>query len=70
VTRKAGEEFDDTCVRDRIARATGWMFWGSFYGNEKGPCLFWEKEWGTITTTQYTERIMPLIDGMVSLARN
>lgn len=70
VIHKAGEEFDDICIRDRIARAPGWMFWGSFYSNQKDPCLFWEKEWGTITTAQYTERIVPLIDGMVSLARN
>ena len=46
------------------------MFQGLFYNNKKGPYLFQEKEQGTITAAQYTERIMPLIDGMVSLARN
>lgn len=46
------------------------MFWGSFYGNEKGPCLFWEKEWGTITSARYTERIVPLIYGIVTIARD
>ncbi|KAJ5240212.1 transposable element Tc1 transposase [Penicillium chermesinum] len=45
------------------------MFWGSIFGNEKGPCLFWEKEWGTITSARYIERIVPLIDGMVKMAR-
>lgn len=45
------------------------MFWGSFYGDQKGPCLFWEKEWGTINSERYTDRIVPLIDGMVTLAR-
>ncbi|KAJ5678485.1 transposable element tc3 transposase, partial [Penicillium maclennaniae] len=70
VTRRSGEEFDDTYVRERISRAPGWMFWGSFYGNEKGPCLFWEKEWGTITSARYTERIVPLIHGIVTMARD
>lgn len=46
------------------------MFWGSFFGNEKGPCLFWEKEWGSITSASYTDRIVPLVDGMVTMARN
>ncbi|KAJ5095272.1 transposable element tc1 transposase [Penicillium argentinense] len=44
VTPRSGEEFDDTCVRARVSCAPGWMFWGSFIGDEKGPCLFWEKE--------------------------
>lgn len=46
------------------------MFWGSFYGTEKGPCLFWEKEWGSIDSDSYTARIVPLIHGMVTLCRD
>lgn len=42
------------------------MFWGCFAGNEKGPCLSWEKQdWGSITSETYCERILPLIDGMI-----
>lgn len=40
------------------------MFWGSYsvkYG--KGLCLFWEKEWGTITAEKYLEKVIPLVDG-------
>jgi ketohexokinase/beta-glucosidase len=37
------------------------MFWGSFHGNIKGPGLFWEKDWGTIKSRSYYERIVPLI---------
>ena len=40
---------------------------GSFFGSEKGPCLFWEKEWGSITAERYSERIVPLIHGTVSM---
>jgi hypothetical protein len=39
------------------------MFWGSYsvkYG--KGPTVFWEKEWGSITGEKYAERIVPLVD--------
>jgi hypothetical protein len=40
------------------------MFWGSFSGSSgKGPILFWEKEWGTITAKTYCERVVPLICG-------
>lgn len=35
------------------------MFWGSFAGLEKGPCVFWEKEWGNITAERYSEYILP-----------
>ena len=70
VTRKSGEEFEDTCLRERVPSGPGWMFWGSFFGNEKGPCLFWEKEWGTISSASYTNRVVPLIDGMVTMSRD
>lgn len=53
VTRRAGEELDPTCVLDKIRRRRGWMFWGCFNSFEKGPCLFWEKEWGTINQETY-----------------
>ena len=43
------------------------MFWGCFAGPEKGPCLYWEKEWGSIDSETYYQKIVPLIDGMVSM---
>ena len=53
VTAKPSEHFDATCVRDRVQRKQGWMFWGCFSGGKKGPCLFWEKDWGTINSDSY-----------------
>ena len=38
------------------------MFWGSFYGNKKGPSCLWEKEWGSINTESYITYILPLIE--------
>ncbi|EEA20407.1 transposable element tc1 transposase, putative [Talaromyces marneffei ATCC 18224] len=69
VTRKAGEELDDTCLRTSVARKRGWMFWASFHGDIKGPCLFWEKEWGSIGSESYCERTVPIIDGYIRLNR-
>ena len=46
------------------------MFWGSFHGDTKGPCLFWEKEWGSINSQSYCERIAPIIDGYMRLMKN
>lgn len=43
------------------------MFWGCFNRDQKGPCLFWEKEWGTIGQQTYCERIVPIIDGWVRM---
>jgi transposase len=45
------------------------MFWGSFHHQFKGPCLFWEKEWGSINAEQYCDRIIPIIDGYLHLMR-
>lgn len=67
---KAGEVYDTKCVVENIRKRTGWMFWGSFFGREKGPCLFWEKEWRSITAASYSERIVPLMHGMVSMRQD
>ena len=69
MTRKAGEELDETCLRTLPLRKRGWMFWGSFHASFKGPCLFWEKEWGYIDSEKYSERIVPIIDGYIRLLR-
>jgi hypothetical protein len=45
------------------------MFWGSVDGQFKGPCLFWEKEWGTINAERYCDRIVPISDGYLCLLR-
>jgi hypothetical protein len=38
------------------------MFWGCISGKYgKGRGLFWEKEWGTITTKSYCEHTVPVI---------
>ncbi|KAJ9292418.1 hypothetical protein DTO271G3_8799 [Paecilomyces variotii] len=62
VTRRADEALDPTCIVERYPKKRGWMFWGSFHGNTKGPCLFWEKDWGSINGESYCQRIVPLID--------
>ncbi|KAI0995295.1 hypothetical protein K3495_g12886 [Podosphaera aphanis] len=64
VTRKPGEEHDINCIVETIKKKIGWMFWASFAGSEKGPSQFWEKDWGNITSSSYSERIVPLLDGM------
>ncbi|EED14254.1 conserved hypothetical protein [Talaromyces stipitatus ATCC 10500] len=69
VTRKARKELDDTCVRSKISRRRGWMFWSSFHRNMKDPCLFWEKEWSSINAERYCERTVPLINGYLRLMR-
>ena len=53
------------CIVDKLLKRQGWMFWGGFNGETKGPCLFWEKEWGTIGQQSYSDRIVPLIHGWI-----
>ena len=70
VTMKNGEELDTTCVIKRTRkRQGGWMFWGSFAGDEAGPYLFWEKDCGWITAEKYQQHVAPLIGGWVRMKR-
>lgn len=70
VTRRNHEEWDPTCIIEKYQRKGGWMFWGCFSGaTGKGPGLFWEKDWGTITKESYQAHTVPLIDGWIRLCR-
>jgi len=70
VTRKAGEEHEDTCLFSKQQRRRGWMFWGSFSGTKKGPCVFWEKDWKSIDSERYCTHILPLVKRYVTLHPN
>jgi hypothetical protein len=37
------------------------MFWGTIVRGTKGPCIFIEKEWGTVTSEVYNTRILSLV---------
>lgn len=59
VLRRPGEEWDKTCVEEKVQRKKGWMFWGSFWGCIRGPAFLWEKDWGTINGKSYREITIP-----------
>lgn len=66
VTRRADEELDQTCVLERDRKPIGWLFWGCFSGDGgRGPGLFWQKDWGTVTSETYQENVLPLVDGWI-----
>ena len=68
VTRLPEEEFHKDCVVDHEQRKAGWMFWGCFSGaTGKGPGIFWEKDWGSIKSATYCQRIIPIIEGWIRL---
>jgi transposase len=53
------------CVRHAYSKLPSWIFWGSIVDGKKGPSLFWEKEWGSINSTRYNERILSLIEQFI-----
>lgn len=63
VTLKKGEELLSTCVDLKKQRKKGWMFWACFSGDNAGPHLYWEKEWGTVTSERYCQQVIPLVHG-------
>ncbi|KAK8038141.1 transposable element tc1 transposase [Apiospora phragmitis] len=69
VTRRPGEEWDPTCIIERYQRKHGRMFWGCFSGLGKGPGIFWEKDWGSITAETYRSHTIPIIHGWIQLCQ-
>ena len=67
ITRRPGEELDPTCLVERIQRSPGWMFWGCFHSNIKGPSIFWEKDWGSINQQTYCDHTVPVVHGWIRM---
>ncbi|KAH6714437.1 hypothetical protein BKA61DRAFT_550038 [Leptodontidium sp. MPI-SDFR-AT-0119] len=49
------------CLRHKYSKVPAWMFYGIIVDGKKGPGIFWEKEWGTITAAKYDEHILPVV---------
>lgn len=66
ITRRRGEALHRDCIEPKVQRKIGWMFWGSISGlYGKGPHVFWEKNWGKITSASYREHIVSLLEGYI-----
>ena len=61
LTMRNDETLTPDCVLPKERRPKGWMFWGCFYGSNKGTGIFWEKSWGSIDAESYQEHICPTI---------
>ncbi len=64
VTRREGEELNDTCLVDKVARKRGWFFCCSVKGLEKGPC-FLSDEWSDFGGKTYNQAVVPLVEGVM-----
>lgn len=48
-----GYQLEKTCIIGKTLKKTILIFWVGLSRRIKGPCLFWEKIWGSITSTYY-----------------
>jgi hypothetical protein len=48
-------------LRHKYSKAPAWMLHGGIVNGKKGPCCFWEKEWGSINAPRYDEYILTQI---------
>lgn len=66
ITCKPGEELNADCVDLKKQRKQGWMFWACFAGDNAGPHLYWQKDWGTVTSERYCQQVLPLVHGWLT----
>ena len=45
------------------------MFWGCFHRHTQGPGIFWEKDWGKISSETYRQHTVPVIHRYIELMR-
>jgi hypothetical protein len=62
VLQDHSEDYHPDSLQHKYSKAPAWMFWGSIVNRRKGPCRFWEKEWGNIDSAKYNEYILGLVE--------
>lgn len=58
---QSSDELEEFCLVDKTQKEMAWMFWGSFTEQQRGPCLFWGKDWKLVTARKYFEHVVPLV---------
>jgi hypothetical protein len=53
VLDNGSEKYLPACVKHKYSKLPAWLFHGSIVDRHKGPCCFWEKEWGTVNAEKY-----------------
>ena len=64
VTRKADEEYDDSCLLPRFKKLETIHVWGCFMGKKKGPLIIWDRATmgKTIKAAGYCTHIVPHLE--------
>ena len=64
VTRRAEEEFAESCLLPKFKKRESIIVWGCIVGRRKGPLIIWDKgAWGkTINAKGYQTHIVPHLD--------
>jgi hypothetical protein len=49
-------------LQHKYSKLPAWMFWGTIVRGTKGPCVFFEKEWGNINSEVYNTHVLSLVE--------
>lgn len=55
------DRYRPECLQHKYGKQPAWMFHGVICGGKKGPSTFWEKEWGSMDSSKYNEKILSKI---------
>ena len=58
VTIKEGEAYMPENLQHKYSKLPAWMFWGTIVKGTKGPCVFIEKEWGSVNSEVYNTHVL------------
>jgi transposase len=49
-------------LQHKYSKLPAWMFWGTLAQGTKGPCVFFEKEWGNVNSEVYNTHVLSLVE--------
>lgn len=59
VTRRPGEEYEESCIAPKFPKKNAIMIWGGILGGQKAPHLQWQRDdWGNINARSYVSHVL------------
>ena len=52
------DRFQPENLQHKYSKLPAWMFWGTIVRGTKGPCVFIEKEWGSVNSEVYNTHVL------------
>jgi hypothetical protein len=59
------DRYSPAALQHKYSKQPAWMFHGTIVAGQKGPAVFWEKQWGSMNSEKYDREILARAQALI-----